>query len=161
MKGKITYFNFDKGFGFIRGEDRKKYFFHISKVLNPEDIEINRMVEFNVEENRKGLAAANIQVFTSLGCGKKDKILKIDDLRIRASDIKNYQIISMEGREEYYYNDMLDDITYYTYYALEITTYTSGIKTLEYDYGSGNKDNSYKAAKYWLEYIDEEMGKLI
>jgi CspA family cold shock protein len=57
VKGKITNFKAEKGFGFILGEDNKKYFFHISNVSNPMDIEENYSVDFKVKEAKKGLNA--------------------------------------------------------------------------------------------------------
>ncbi|MEA3315068.1 MAG: cold shock domain-containing protein [Campylobacterota bacterium] len=92
MKGKITSFKAEKGFGFIKGEDKKNYFFHISNVSNPMDIEENYTVDFKAQEKDKGLVAIDITVNTPLANKSKDKILKIKDLRIRASEIKEYEL---------------------------------------------------------------------
>ena len=95
MKGKIITFKTEQGFGFIKGEDNKNYFFHISKVLNPMDIKSNYVVDFNIKETTKGLNAININIHTPLSQIKsKDKLLKIKDLRLRASEIKEYNIIT-------------------------------------------------------------------
>ena len=102
MKGKILNFKAEKGFGFIFGEDNKKNFFHISNVSNPMDIEENYSVNFKAKEDKKGLNAINITVQAPLSGGRsKDKILKIKNLRIRASDIKEYNI-SKESRSGKY-----------------------------------------------------------
>ena len=95
MKGNITSFKTEKGFGFIKGENNKNYFFHISKVSNPKDIESNYMVEFNIQETNKGLNAIDITIYTPLSEIKtKDKLLKINNLRLRASEIKEYSIMT-------------------------------------------------------------------
>jgi len=212
MKGKILNFKAEKGFGFILGEDNQNYFFHISTVSNPMDIAEGYSVDFKTKEGKKGLNAVNITVQTPLSGGRsKDKILKIDNLRIRASDIKEYIILESleDGRfvdkDGNYHYDLPEKIDGYEYkgsltnridrcenisvdiyhnistsdknmsskeirdmqytqykrycYTLEIDTYTNGIKSLEFKShdGSKNKKEVYK----WLDYIDEEMDKLI
>lgn len=95
IRGKILNYNSEKGFGFILGEDMKKYFFHISNILNDLnliDIRENYTVDFIGLEEDKGLAATQITVKTPLSSGSKDKMLKIKDLRIRASEIKEYEL---------------------------------------------------------------------
>jgi cold shock CspA family protein len=55
-----------RGFGFIRlykkhqGSDR--VFFHISNVVNSEDVIIGRTVRFSLEADAKGLRAVNVQI---------------------------------------------------------------------------------------------------
>jgi cold shock CspA family protein len=167
MKGKIINFYPDKGFGFIKGEDNKKYFFHISDVINPGNIDINLNVEFKEKKVDKHLNASDIVISTP--STKKDKFLKIDRLRIRASDLKEYELISKKAYDKFWKR-------YYTYYALKITTYTSGIKILEYNYYNYDdcrkqpsshrneyynkiRQKSYEKAQKWLNYIDKEMDK--
>ena len=122
MKGKILNFKAEKGFGFILGEDNQKYFFHISTVSNPMDIEENYSVTFKTKEGNKGLSAINIVVETPLSGGKsKDKILKIKDLRIRASDIKEYNI--SKHKEDGSFKDEDEDGNYHYLLAEEPTDY--------------------------------------
>jgi len=183
MKGKILNFKAEKGFGFILGEDSKKYFFHISNVSNPMDIEENYSVDFKVKEAKKGLNAINITVQAPLSGGRsKDKILKIKDLRIRASDIKSYQIYTEANDEYSWYKD--EDGSYYNHlynnwqdalnnkiepqegwsktrkaYVLQIVTYTNGIDELRFI--SHIEDKNKREAHKWLNYLDDEMDKLI
>ena len=56
-------FNKEKGYGFIRGEDGKDYFFHYS-VLVMDDFktaEKGENVEFDVQESERGLRANNVK----------------------------------------------------------------------------------------------------
>jgi cold shock CspA family protein len=189
VKGEIINFYANKGFGFIKGENNKKYFFHISNVINPENIEINSIVKFKEKKDNKGLSALNIEILTP-SYEKKDRILKIDRLRIKASNIKEYEMITFKDYEDYCeYN--------YIYYGIKITTYTSGIKTLEYNYYNEDENRnlynnnnyedceetywgtdynyqchcekyhneienkSYNETQKWLNYIDEEMDKFL
>jgi cold shock CspA family protein len=193
MKGKILNFKAEQGFGFIHGEDNKKYFFHISNVSNPMDIEENYSVDFKVKEAKKGLNAINITVRAPLSGGRsKDKILKIKDLRIRASDIKEYEIIKnlkngeycdsdfnyyfievdpsdnerslprksreLKHSKDYFKEFIFNELTRYCY-RLRIRTYTTGVKYLEFRSHDGdkNKQEAYK----WLDYLDDEMDKLV
>ena len=60
MKGKVKFFNQEKEFGFIIGDDEKDYFVHKSGleegvVLNEDDL-----VEFSVEEGDRGPKAVKV-----------------------------------------------------------------------------------------------------
>lgn len=164
MKGKIINFKAEKGFGFIKGEDKKSYFFHISNVSNPMDIEENYPVDFKGQEKDKGLVATNIKVNTPLASGSKDKILKIKDLRIRASDIKEYEISNFLyplSDDSHWYNEVRKPcIDERMVYYLKITRYSNkNVISIEFRTcdGDKNKEDAYK----WLDYIDDELEKLI
>lgn len=63
MKGTVKMFNKEKGYGFIRGEDGKDYFFHYS-VLVMDDYktaEKGENVEFDVQESDRGLRAKDVK----------------------------------------------------------------------------------------------------
>ncbi len=62
MEGTVKWFNGQKGFGFIQGEDGTDYFVHFSAV--PEDVRLNEgdKVTFEVVETEKGVQAQNVQV---------------------------------------------------------------------------------------------------
>ncbi len=60
MKGKVKFFNSEKGFGFIAGEDNKEYFVHESGIKEG-TIDENDEVTFDVEEGDRGPKAVNTQ----------------------------------------------------------------------------------------------------
>ena len=62
MEGTVKWFNSQKGFGFVQGEDGKDYFVHFSAV--PEDVRLNEgdKVTFDVVETEKGVQAQNVQL---------------------------------------------------------------------------------------------------
>ncbi|MBE5944093.1 MAG: cold-shock protein [Lachnospiraceae bacterium] len=63
-KGTVKWFNDQKGFGFITGEDGKDVFVHFSG-LNMEGFKTlkeNQTVEFDVTEGEKGPQAVNVTV---------------------------------------------------------------------------------------------------
>jgi len=68
-KGKVKWFNAEKGYGFIEREGGSDVFVHFSAInssgfrtLNEGDI-----VEFEVEDGPKGPSAANVTVIESAG----------------------------------------------------------------------------------------------
>ncbi|GAA4887099.1 cold-shock protein [Flaviramulus aquimarinus] len=60
-KGTVKFFNDSKGFGFITEEgSNTEHFVHISGLID--DIREGDIVEFDLQEGRKGLNAVNVKV---------------------------------------------------------------------------------------------------
>ena len=60
MKGKVKFFNQEKGFGFIIGDDGKDYFMHKSGLKDDLILNEDDLVEFSVEEGDRGLKAVKV-----------------------------------------------------------------------------------------------------
>jgi CspA family cold shock protein len=62
MNGTVKWFNAEKGFGFITGEDGKDVFAHFSQIQKDgfKTLEEGQEVEFDAVEGQKGLQAENI-----------------------------------------------------------------------------------------------------
>ncbi|MGL6114860.1 cold-shock protein [Cetobacterium sp. SF1] len=62
MKGTVKWFNEEKGFGFITGEDGKDVFAHFSQIKKAgfKTLKENEEVEFDVVKGDRGLQAENI-----------------------------------------------------------------------------------------------------
>ncbi|SHK13194.1 cold-shock protein [Paramaledivibacter caminithermalis] len=62
MKGKVKWFNSEKGYGFITGEDGKDVFVHYSAILGEgfKTLEEDQEVEFGVVEGEKGPQATQV-----------------------------------------------------------------------------------------------------
>ena len=61
-KGKVTYFNESKGFGFIKdSETQESVFVHVNNTL--EEISESSVVIFEVEMGLKGPTAVNVKLF--------------------------------------------------------------------------------------------------
>ena len=59
LKGRVEFFNSDKGYGFIKSIGSvEKYFFHISNA--PPSIAEGNLVTFELERGQKGMNAAKI-----------------------------------------------------------------------------------------------------
>ena len=61
MKGTVKFFNEQKGFGFISGEDGNEYFVHISGLADNVRLQENDSVTFDVEEGDRGPKAVNVR----------------------------------------------------------------------------------------------------
>ena len=60
MEGTVKFFNEQKGFGFISGEDGKEYFVHLSGLAEGTNLQENDSVTFEVEEGDRGPKAINV-----------------------------------------------------------------------------------------------------
>ena len=62
MKGTVKWFNSDKGFGFITGEDGNDVFAHFSAIQSDgfKTLDEGQAVTFDTEEGPRGLQATNI-----------------------------------------------------------------------------------------------------
>ncbi|MGL4253554.1 MAG: cold-shock protein [Fusobacteriaceae bacterium] len=63
MKGTVKWFNEEKGFGFITGEDGKDVFAHFSEIQKDgfKKLTEGEEVTFEVSNGPKGLVATNIK----------------------------------------------------------------------------------------------------
>jgi len=60
MKGKVKFFNREKEFGFIVGDDGKDYFVHKSGLEEGVSIDEGNSVEFSTEKGDRGLKAVKV-----------------------------------------------------------------------------------------------------
>ncbi|MEN3754586.1 cold shock domain-containing protein [Mangrovibacter sp. SLW1] len=90
MKGTITTWFQDKGFGFIKDENGDNRYFHVIKVSNPELIKKDAAVTFEPGTNNKGLSAFAVKV------APESKHLYIAGERVKLTSIKSYLVYSEE-----------------------------------------------------------------
>ena len=60
MKGTVKFFDKEKKFGFLKGEDDKEYFVHETGLNEGVTLEENDSVEFEIEEGDKGPKAVKV-----------------------------------------------------------------------------------------------------
>lgn len=62
LKGKVKWFNNEKGFGFIEYNDKEDIFVHYSAILTPgyKTLVEGQYVEFDLVRTDKGLQAKNV-----------------------------------------------------------------------------------------------------
>lgn len=61
MQGKVKFFNYSKGFGFITSEENGEDIFVHSSGLK-EEIRENDEVQFDLERGKKGMNAVNVKI---------------------------------------------------------------------------------------------------
>jgi len=62
MQGIIKWFNEEKGFGFILGDDGNEYFLHASKIPDGVIPKENDKIEFNPQTTVKGKQAFDVEL---------------------------------------------------------------------------------------------------
>ena len=62
MKGTVKWFNRQKGYGFIAGDDDKEYFVHHSALAEGTFIRDNDKVSFDPDEGDRGPVAKNVKL---------------------------------------------------------------------------------------------------
>jgi CspA family cold shock protein len=62
LKGELSKWFDQKGFGFINGLDGKSYFVHISQVQEEKQPQVGDNVKFEVVETKKGEQAHNVVI---------------------------------------------------------------------------------------------------
>jgi CspA family cold shock protein len=60
MNGTVKFFNEQKGFGFISGEDGQEYFVHQTGLTEGVRLQEGDAVTFEVEEGDRGLKAVSV-----------------------------------------------------------------------------------------------------
>ena len=60
--GKVKFFNRDKKFGFIQGDDGVDYFFHETGLSEGIYVKDNDRVEFTAEDGDRGKKAVNVSI---------------------------------------------------------------------------------------------------
>jgi len=61
MEGKVKWFNPQKGYGFIEGEDGQDYFLHRSALPGDMEVMEGESVTFDGVEGDRGLQARNVK----------------------------------------------------------------------------------------------------
>lgn len=64
MTGKVKWFNNQKGYGFITGDDGKEVFVHFSGIVKEgfKALDEGQHVEYDVEDSAKGIQAVNVTI---------------------------------------------------------------------------------------------------
>ena len=77
MRGTVKWFNAQKGYGFIVGDDGLEYFAHQTQIRKGgfRTLDTGDVVEFDIRSEEKGLAAVDIVPVLTLGM-MKDKAAK-------------------------------------------------------------------------------------
>lgn len=98
MNGVFTYYNEERGYGFIKDHNGENYFAHITEIKGDDLPYVGARARFSASKNAKGNIAKDILVdsFESSIYERKPKIITFGDVRVIISNIKNYGLSQAE-----------------------------------------------------------------
>lgn len=81
MRGTVKWFNTQKGYGFIVGNDEAEYFAHQTQIKMEgfRTLDAGDVVEFDVRSEEKGLAAVNIVPVLTLSVMRQKVTKELND----------------------------------------------------------------------------------
>lgn len=84
--GKVRFYNEEKGFGFIQGDDGQEVFLHASVL--PEDAEIRQgtRLEYGVAEGKRGPQALSVRLLETPRAAKRDR-KSADEMAVILEDL--------------------------------------------------------------------------
>lgn len=84
--GKVRFYDEDKGFGFIQGEDGQQVYLHASVVPEGEEVRSGSRVEYSVADGRKGPQALSVRVLDAPRLAKRDR-KSADEMAVIIEDL--------------------------------------------------------------------------
>lgn len=105
--GKVRFFNAEKGFGFLTGEDGEDVFVHVSALpAGTTNLRAGTRVSFSVAEGRKGKQALSVEVLEAPPSVVKATRRPADQLAVILEDvIKSLDHVSNQLRRGRYPDD--------------------------------------------------------
>lgn len=84
--GKVRFYDEEKGFGFIQGDDGEQVFLHASVL--PDDVEVaaGTRLEYGVADGRRGPQALSVRVLDTPRAAKRDR-KSADEMAIIIEDL--------------------------------------------------------------------------
>ncbi len=84
--GKVRFYDEEKGFGFIQGDDGEQVFLHASVL--PDDVEVTAgtRLEYGVADGRRGPQALSVRVLDTPRAAKRDR-KSADEMAIIIEDL--------------------------------------------------------------------------
>lgn len=71
--GKVRFYNEDKGFGFIHGDDGQEVFLHASVLPAGAEVHAGTRLEYGVAEGKRGPQALSVRVLDAPRLAKRDR----------------------------------------------------------------------------------------
>lgn len=105
MRGTTKWFDKQKGYGFITGDDGAEYFAHQTQIKMDgfRTLDAGDIVEFDVRSEEKGLAAVDVLPVLTLGMMKKKAVEENLHLEVAPADESgNTKGMSLEELDEYF-----------------------------------------------------------
>ncbi|SJN08274.1 Cold shock protein CspC [Leucobacter sp. 7(1)] len=84
--GKVRFYDEDKGFGFIQGEDGAQVYLHASVLPDGVEVQAGTRVEYSVADGRRGPQALSVRVLEAPKAPKRNR-KSADEMAIIIEDL--------------------------------------------------------------------------
>ncbi len=84
--GKVRFYDEDKGFGFIHGDDGQQVYLHASVLPADVEVQAGTRLEYSVADGRKGPQALSVRVLETPRMAKRSR-KSADDMAIIVEDL--------------------------------------------------------------------------
>lgn len=84
--GKVRFYNEDKGFGFIQGDDGQEVFLHASVLPAGVEVRQGTRLEYGVADGKRGLQALSVRVLDAPRAAKRDR-KSADEMAVIIEDL--------------------------------------------------------------------------
>lgn len=84
--GKVRFYDEDKGFGFIQGDDGQQVYLHASVVPAGADVQAGTRLEYSVADGRRGPQALSVRVLETPRLAKRNR-KSADEMAIIIEDL--------------------------------------------------------------------------
>jgi len=84
--GKVRFYDEDKGFGFIQGDDGEQVYLHASVLPADADVQAGTRLEYSVADGRKGPQALSVRILEAPRLPKRNR-KSADEMAIIIEDL--------------------------------------------------------------------------